>query len=269
MRFDPGLPLLAQPIGDYPLTYLQSGTGAPLLLVHGSLCDCRYWTPQIRALARQRQVIAVSLRHYWPRTYNPAAGTFSLARHADDLALLLDALGLDRVDILGHSRGGGVALQFALRHAGRARSLILADPGGRFTDDTEPAERYLNAASRAIASGDIDGALAHFVDAVNGPHTWERMIDGFKRMAHDNISTLIGQAGEPQTRMEPEQLRELTLPALLIGGAASPPRYGAMLERLAQRMPQTRRVTLAGAAHGMNLAKPHSFNATVLQFLAE
>lgn len=267
MRFDPGLPLLTRVVDDYPLSYLQTGVGRPLLLVHGSLCDCRYWTPQIKALARQRHIIAVSLRHYWPQTYDPRGGAFSPARHADDLALLLDELDLPQVDVLGHSRGGTVALQLALRHPGRVGALVLADPGVRFTVEATPAERYIDAASLAVRNGDLEAGLAHFVDAVNGPSTWARMVEGFKYMARDNVSTLIGQAAEPAVVLTPEQVAGLTLPVLLMGGSASPPRYAAMLDRLQQHLPQAQRVILDGAAHGMNLAKPHSFNTAVLQFL--
>src|SRR5690606_19853881 len=117
-------------------------------------------------------------------------------------------------------------------------------------------------------SGDIEGGLGLFVDAVNGENTWARMIAGFKRMARDNAGTLLGQSIEPVQVISDGDLAALDLPTLLVGGAASPLRYAHILDRLAASLPQASRISIEGAAHGMNLAKPHSFNTAVLDFLA-
>lgn len=268
MRFDSNPPLQRCPIGDYELSYLQAGAGAPVILVHGSLCDCRYWHPQMAALAREHTVIAVSLRHYWPEQFSPQRGRFAISTHADDLVHLLDALDLEQAHFVGHSRGGRVVLELALRHPRRVRSMVLADPGGRFaTSSGPPPQHFVADAMADISAGNIEQGVARFVDAVNGEHTWQRMIEGFKRMARDNAGTLIGQAAEPDMAIDPAALHQLDVPTLLIGGAASPARYGVMLGALDEALPDARRVTIAGAAHGMNLAKPHTFNTVTLEFL--
>lgn len=269
MRFEPSVPLQSALIDGYAMSYLEQGTGAPVLLVHGSLCDCRYWVPQMTALARRYRVIAVSLRHHWPAETAADDGSFSVSQHASDLLDLLDHLGLPRAHVVGHSRGGRVALELALRERERVHSLVLADPGAQFADEPRrTAASFVVEATDRVRSGDIEGGLGLFVDAVNGEETWARMIAGFKRMARDNAGTLLGQAIEPVQAISDDDLARLDVPALLIGGAASPPRYAHILDRLATGLPSTSRVTIEGAAHGMNLAKPHSFNTAVLEFLS-
>src|SRR5690606_2078810 len=115
--------------------YLEMGTGDPVVLVHGSLCDCRYWTPQMATLANEYRVIAISLRHYWPSTAAAEDGSFSVSQHAADLLALLEGLALPWAHVVGHSRGGRVALELALHHRERVRSLVLADPGAQFADE--------------------------------------------------------------------------------------------------------------------------------------
>src|SRR5690606_34932901 len=239
--------------------------GDPVLLVHGSLCDCRYWVPQMPSLASRYRVIAVSLRHHWPAATPADDGSFSVSQHASDLLGLLDHLGLARAHVVGHSRGGRVAMELALRQRDRIHSLVLADPGAQFADEPRRAAgAFVAEATQRVQSGDAEGGPGLFVDAVNGENTWARMIAGFKRMARDNAGTLPGQAIEPVQTLSNDDLAALDMPTLLIGGAASPPRYAHILDRLAAGLPRSRRMTIEGAAHGMNLAKPHSFNTAVL-----
>ena len=57
-------------VNGYPIAYCESGSGIPLILVHGSLNDYRYWNSEIGVFAEQYRVIAVSLRHYFPEPWD-------------------------------------------------------------------------------------------------------------------------------------------------------------------------------------------------------
>ena len=110
------------------LYYELHGQGPPLVLVMGIGYDSSLWTlAQVPALSGQFQVILVD---------NRDAGRSSAARHpyriadmADDLAGLLDALGIQRSHLLGLSMGGMIALEFALRHPDRLDRLVLTGTG--------------------------------------------------------------------------------------------------------------------------------------------
>jgi len=169
------------------------------------------------------------------------------------------------VHVLGHSRGARVALELACRHPELVRSLTLADPGFPVQGDPEsPAFHY--DAVRKLESGDIEGALADFVDTVNGPDTWRHMVGWFKTMVRDNAGTLLSQVREAGLPFELERASALECPVLLLGGADSPARYGQRQDTLQRVLRHVERSVIPQAAHGMNLANPLAFNRRVLEF---
>lgn len=102
-------------------------TGAPVLLaVHGITANQHAWRPVAEQLPTFR-VVAPDLRGRGRSADLP--GPYGIARHADDLAATLDALEVERADVVGHSMGGFVALAFAERHPDRLRGLLLVDGG--------------------------------------------------------------------------------------------------------------------------------------------
>src|SRR5690606_8444291 len=127
--------------------------------------------------------------------------------------------------LVGHSRGGRVALETALRRPDLARSLVLADPGLPLPGGDDSRGGFRQRALALIRDGDPDAGLALFIDTVTGPDTWRRMVPWFKDMVRDNANTLLGQAREQPGPLTPDTLRRLALPTLLIGGALSPAPY--------------------------------------------
>jgi len=104
--------------------YVEAGTGSPILLIHGwngSTFDMRY---TIAELSRQYRVIAPDLLGYG-YSARPPDGDYSLAGQAAFVISLMDRLGIQRASVLGHSMGGAIAMQLALRHPERIDRLIL------------------------------------------------------------------------------------------------------------------------------------------------
>lgn len=267
-------PLTDRPIqtsgaADHALHYVEAGQGPVLLLIHGSLCDLRYWRWQMPAFSRRFRVIAPSLRGYWPRAFTEADPNFNVRRHAADLASLLDeSRAGSPVHVLGHSRGARVALELALLEPGRIASLTLADPGLRTTPPSARPD-FQKQVAESLAQGDEEAALAAFVDTVNGPGTWRRMTGWFKDMVRDNAGTLLSQAAEAGQIFEPERARALDCPVMLLGGEHSPPRYAQAMDALQAVLPHARRDIVPKAAHGMNLGNAPYFNARIERFLLE
>ena len=106
------------------LYYEVHGQGAPLVLLHGSYMTIPLnWSHFIPLLAQHRQVIAMEMQGHGHTRDIPRP--FSYEGMADDVAGLLQHLHIAQADLLGYSMGGGVAFQFAVRHAARVRRLVV------------------------------------------------------------------------------------------------------------------------------------------------
>ena len=103
--------------------YAIYGSGEPLLLLHGGLEQIEQFGPNLTRLAQGRQVIGVDLQGHGRTALG--ARQISLIDMGDDMAGVVKKLGYDKVDVLGYSMGGGVALQFAFQHPERVRRLVL------------------------------------------------------------------------------------------------------------------------------------------------
>ena len=103
--------------------YQVHGKGEPLLVLHGGLGQIEMFGPVLSHLAESRQVIAVDLHGHGRTALGNRA--IDLIDMGDDMAVILKQLGYDRVDVLGYSLGGGVALRLAVQHPERVRRLAL------------------------------------------------------------------------------------------------------------------------------------------------
>lgn len=110
------------------LHWVELGSGRPTVLLHGLSDSHRTWGKVAPALARTRRVLLLDLPGHGLSARPDAS--YTLDWHAHIVAGWLDALGLDEVDLVGHSFGGGVAQWLLLEHRKRVRRLALVAPGG-------------------------------------------------------------------------------------------------------------------------------------------
>jgi pimeloyl-ACP methyl ester carboxylesterase len=111
------------PVNGLNLYYEIHGAGAPLILLHGGLGAIEMFGPNLPALAKTRQVIAVDLQAHGRTADINRPLRFELM--ADDIAALIKHLGLDTAGVMGYSLGGGVALRTVIQHANVVRKLVL------------------------------------------------------------------------------------------------------------------------------------------------
>src|SRR4051794_25324830 len=181
-------------VNGYDLALVEQGAGIPLVLVHGSLLDLRFWVHQMEPFSRHYRAIAVSMRHFWPERWDGSGGSFTIQQHVDDTAAFLGKLEAGPVHLVGHSRGGHIAFRVAQHHPHLIRSLVLAEPGGSL-DATLRSEQALGASPLAtiyadtaarIRAGDVEDGLSSMVDAISGPGTWDRTSASTKGHMRDN-----------------------------------------------------------------------------------
>lgn len=262
-------------IDGYPLAVREAGLGGPVILIHGSLGDYRSWDAQIGALSSAFRAIAPSLRHYYPEPWDGRGGDFSLTRHAEDIAALIARMGLQQAHLVGHSRGGAVALLVAMRYSGRVRSLVLAEPRGLedLLPDTPESRRLARESDaifaelhRDLALGDPVAAARNFVEAFAGPGAWERRSEEQRQALLDNIATGIDSGERPG--LTAGAVSAFGFPVLPVVGAAGARRYVEGFQAMRAANPAIPEpVAIADAGHAMHRDNPQAFNAAVIGFL--
>ncbi|WP_045760386.1 alpha/beta fold hydrolase [Xanthomonas albilineans] len=252
---------------DDALAYLRVGDGAPVVLVHGALCDYRYWMPQLRGLADRFQLSAVSLGQYYPRLRSASRHVFGWRWHAQQVAAFI-ASEARPVHLVGHSRGAAVAWQVALQQPAAVASLSLFDPGGPQSHGL--SAEVLAVRARAVAllqDGQLEAGLECFVDSVSQPGAWARSSTTFRQMVRDNAQTLLPQIDDALPAYRPEQAASLALPVLLVTGEHSPVQYRDNAAALAQWLPDPRLHLLVGASHGMTFTHARRCNALLAEMV--
>jgi pimeloyl-ACP methyl ester carboxylesterase len=267
-------------VNGYDMAYLEVGQTRdhrpPLVCVHGSLCDFRIWSVVLGPLTQKHRVIAVSLRHFFPEHWNGVGDTYSIAQHVDDMIAFIERLDAGPVDLMGHSRGGHVSFRLAQRRPDLLRRLILAEPGGELDATLDPAvvggpsslaARFATAAQK-IAAGDIDGGLAFFLDALEGPNAWARLPATPKQLLRDNATTLIGQVNDKRPPFSKADAEAIQTPTLFIGGGNTKGMLPKVLHTLAAHVKGSKTQMIPNTTHPMFEQAPQKFCEIVLEFLA-
>jgi non-heme chloroperoxidase len=258
------------------LAYLDVGQGPPVVLVHGTISDYRWWQAQMDVFSQRHRVIAYSLRHHHPNVSTGDRSDYLPRTHAADLAGLIQALSLGRVHLIGHSYGGFISLLVARDRPELVRSLVLVEPGrlGGLLAGVEEATPILKSSAESqkqiverLDQGDVDEALRIFINGVRGPGTWEGMPDAARAARRDNAHTLKPTLTNPAERFTCDDARKITAPTLLVGGDVSPRIFPLMLNALQPCLARAERITITKASHGVYQDNPADFNREVLGFL--
>jgi pimeloyl-ACP methyl ester carboxylesterase len=253
--------------GGGRLFYRREGRGEPLLLVHGFGLDHRVWAPQWPAFAADFDVISVDLRGFG-RSSLPGAAPY--AHHAD-LRALLDALGVERAHLIGHSLGGGIAASFAVAYPQRTGRVVLSAPLLRGYAGLGALMALLKRVWQIAASDGLDAARAAWLGAdLFAPSLATPGGAALLPPVMADYSGWHWQHRDPETGLEPplaERLHELLAPALILVGTRDLPDFVQMGEALAAQAPNARLQLLPDLGHGPSVEHPDLFNALTLGFL--
>ncbi len=263
------------PVNGYPMAYLERGSGPTVVLVHGSLGDYRYWTPQIASLSAHYRIVAVSLRHYYPERWDGKGDDFSLKMHAEDVAAFIERLGAGPVYLVGHSRGGSVALGATKLRPDLVKKLVLLEPGVTALlpkpagpQKPDPRQARAKATAAFFEKGDMEGGLEFFVDDVNGPGAWKRRSEEGRQFVRDNAWTAIPMAKDSDI-VACDDLHKMTMPVLLIESEKGPGWLKTILNEAAKCLPSANRIMIPNAAHQMNRDNPAAFDQALTGFLSK
>jgi len=277
----PRLVLRVARVRGTDLHFVERGDGTPVVLVHGSVETWDTWQPQLATFAPAFRVIAYSRRYHPPNATRPDSQAYALALHADDLIALIEALGLERVHLVGSSYGAYVALLVALRRPELVRSLVLEEPpivpwlartpaGDSLRRGFE--ETVTTPVRRAFARGDSVDALRRYWDGVGGrPGRFDALAvparAALQRLAFELSLEVRADPAVYAPMLPCADVGRIRSPVLLITGQRSLRLFHVIMEELTRCLPAGEVVTLPGAGHAVHTDSPGAYNAVVLRFM--
>jgi 3-oxoadipate enol-lactonase len=255
--------------GAVELLALERGAGMPVVLVHGFPLDHSMWDAQIAALGARFRTIAVDLRGFG--SSQVVAGTSTMEQMADDVAAMLDALGVDEpVVFCGLSMGGYVVFEFWRKHRDRLRALVLCDTRAA-ADTPEAARGRTELVERVLSEGTVPLADA-MLPKLFAPTTLARQpnpatIERQTILAQRPEGVAAALRGMAARRDFRDQLASIDLPTLVIVGEHDAISTVDEMRSIAQAIAGAEFVIVPDAGHMSPLENPDGFNEAIEQFL--
>lgn len=260
------------------LWFEETGTGAPIVLVHEFAADHRSWEAQMRHFGQRYRCIAYCARGYPPSDVPSDPARYSQDRATDDILAVMHHLGIDKAHVVGLSMGGFASLHFGFRHPSRARSLVVAGVG-------YGAEKQEQAKFRAevevVARSLLEEGMAAFAEKyAYGPTRVQfenkdpRGFAEFKKAlaghsALGSANTQIGVQGmRPSLYDLVDRMRALTVPTLVLTGDEDWPCLAPAL-LMKREIPTAALAVMPNCGHTINLEDPDRFNRIVGDFIGQ
>ena len=250
------------------LRYEESGSGFPVILLHGFPHSRSLWADQLVGLSDRCHVIAPDLRGFGK---SPAEPPWSMESYADDVAELMERLDIGRAVIGGLSMGGYVVFEFLRRYSDRVSSLVLADTrAGADSDETRAKRRDLQALARA--GGSVAVADAQITGMV-GATTREKRPDIVQRvhamLAEAPVEGIVGALDAMMNRRDSTPLLAgIEVPVLIVVGeedALTPVKESRAMHAA---IAGSTLAVIPRAGHVSNIERPTEFNSAMRNFLA-
>lgn len=244
------------------------GRGPVLVFSHGLLMDHRMFAPQVEALQNRFRCITWDQRGHGQTASPDVCLPFSYYDSADDLAALLEFLGVTHAVLVGMSQGGFLSLRCALIHPQVVRALVLIDTQAGLEDE-ETSEQLGALFSVWIEHGlsdDMAVMAEHVVigQGWRGAAAWRRdwrKITG-RHLAH-NVAALV-QRDDISPR-----LGQIAVPALVLHGLDDIAIPAEKSRAMAEALPNAQWLGIADAGHASNLMQPAVVNAAIEEFLSK
>jgi pimeloyl-ACP methyl ester carboxylesterase len=241
-----------------PFRYVDLGRGAPVVFVHGMVCDHRVWNAQLKALATSVRCIAYDQRYFGIDDWPQEGPRYSVETHTDDLACFLEEVVQRPAHIVGHSYGGGVALALAVAKPDWVQSLCLYEPAGLpatisdsehlATIDAERSE--IAPVVDTIAQGQQVAAVKQAVDWIEGiSGSFNSLPSVVQQVIRENAHTLAQHLSAPPSKVTCADLHAISAPVTLLRGADTRPYFAIFANAIGQCLVNAEAVVLPGVRH--------------------
>ena len=241
-----------------------------VVVLHATLSTGRQLAPLVRDLAAagDLRVVAPDRRGSGERRLDPPRAV-TIDEHVADLAAILDAEGIGRAVLLGHSFGGVVALEAAARLPERVAAVVAYEPPyGPLADERvrRAFARVARETTQATARGGAPAAARAFLGGVAGPGAWAALSERSRTFLENEGGGAVADA--EMLGLEPGGLSRISCPVTILTGTASEPFYAPIADALAARIPGARRRDLPGLRHTAPISEPSPIAAAFREALA-
>jgi pimeloyl-ACP methyl ester carboxylesterase len=257
---------MKQRVNGVDLFIESSGSGPPVVLVHGSWGDHHNWDAAVPLLARTCRVTTYDRRGH--SASQRVGGQGSILEDVDDLAALIEQLGLAPVHVVGNSFGAIIALNLMIKRPDLIASATLHEPPliGLLEGNSALAgiQQRFGAVMETLSSGRTEAGARQFVETALGPGVWEQLSPALRETFVFNASTWLDEMKEPGAfALDCDRLSSFGGPVLMSQGDQSPPFFAAILEQIAGALPRTQRHVFRGAGHVPHLTHPDDYALVV------
>jgi 2-succinyl-6-hydroxy-2,4-cyclohexadiene-1-carboxylate synthase len=257
------------------LHFERTGSGPPLVLLHGFTGSTRSWDLLVPGLAGVAECISIDLVGHGQSPAPDRLACYSMDACVADVVGVLDGLRLERADVLGYSMGGRVALHLAIAAPRRVRRLVLESASPGLDDSLERAERVR--ADSALADQIEAEGIAAFVERWEHqpllalgpavlPELRERVHSERLRNRPRGLANSLRGMGVGAPASAWDKLAAVSCPTLLLVGARDA-KYRAIAKRMLSRLASADLVVLPDAGHTAHLEQARAFAAAVTEFL--
>lgn len=257
------------------LYYEQTGSGLPVVFVHEYAGDCRAWEPQVRYLSRNYRCISFNARGYPPSDVPRDEAAYSQDAVRDDVIAVMNAAGVDRAHVVGHSMGAYTTLHVGLSYPQRCLSLTVAGCGWGSNPETRAESvKLAEGIAKMFLDEGIESAGAKYADfgmrqqyKNKDPRGW-REFEGWMKQhsALGHANTMLGlQLKRPTLWDLKDRLKTMHVPTLVIVGDEDESCLdGSVL--LKRTLPAAGLLVMPRAGHTINSEEPAAFNQALTDF---
>ena len=255
-------------INNIEIAYDDTGSGPALVLIHGYPFNRSMWTEQVSLLKDRFRVVTLDLRGHGETESSTGASTMKLM--AEDVAALMDELGIERAVVGGLSMGGYVTLAFHQLFPERVEKLVLADT--RAQADTEEGKATRAEQVQQILAEGMAGIVNAMLPKLLSPETVSKRPDVVKRVRDMMIHTSPEGAaaalrGMAEREDKTERLSQIKVPTLIVVGKEDPITPVADSQKMHERIAGSQLVVIENASHVSNIEQPEQFNRALKEFL--
>ncbi len=242
-----------------------------VVLLHAGVADRRMWHPVAGHLGRAFRVVRPDLRGYGQSPLPPEEYA-----DADDVADLLDHLGIDDAAVVGASFGGRVAMELAVRHPSRVRQLVLLNPALRGVEPSADLRAFDDAETALLEAGDVEGAVRLNVTTWLGPDASASVREAVAAMQRQAFAVQLAADRDaerdgvgPRPVPVDADLARIAVPTLVVSGGKDLDHFRTVARHVAGAVPGAEHVELPWAAHLPSLERPDVVVSLLLDALRD